>query len=39
VRAMFVVRTDCRGFGLYFCVIVIFICERSVRVEDRLQGI
>jgi hypothetical protein len=26
-------------FILYFCVIWIFICESTVRDEDRLQGI
>jgi hypothetical protein len=33
------VRAECRGFRIYFCAIVIFICESSARGEDRIQGI
>jgi hypothetical protein len=34
-----VLRTECRGFRLFFCVIVIFICESNALREDRLQGV
>jgi hypothetical protein len=38
VRVLAVVKGDRRGFSLYLCVIVMFICESSVRREDRVQG-
>jgi hypothetical protein len=31
------VRTDCRGFRICLCVIVVFIFENSFGGEDRLQ--
>jgi hypothetical protein len=34
-----VLRTNCRGFTLCLSFNEIFICEISVRGEDRLQGI
>jgi hypothetical protein len=38
-RAISVVRTECIGFRLCLCVILILICESSVLGGDRLQGI
>jgi hypothetical protein len=34
-----VVRTECRGFRLCFCVNLIFVSESSARGEDGVQGI